>query len=84
MRSLYGEVQLKIPAGTGAGTKLRVRGKGLPTGEEEAKGDLYAVVQVVTPETVTADEQKLWSDLATGSSFDPRKPSVAPPTKHQP
>jgi curved DNA-binding protein len=74
VRTLYGEVQLKITPGTGAGTQLRVRGKGLPTGEGDAKGDLYAVVEVVTPETVTEDEQKLWSELADRSSFDPRKP----------
>lgn len=72
--SPYGDVQLKIPPGTGAATQLRVRGKGLPTGEGDAKGDLYAVVQVVTPETVSEDEQKLWSELADHSTFEPRKP----------
>ena len=74
VRTLYGDVQVKIAPGTGAGTQLRVRGKGLPTGEGDAKGDLYAVVRVVTPETVPEDEQKLWGELADRSTFDPRKP----------
>jgi curved DNA-binding protein len=73
VRSLYGDVQLKVPPGTTIGTQLRVRGKGLPTGEGEAKGDLYALVQVVTPESIPEDEQKLWRELAERSSFDPRK-----------
>lgn len=74
VRTLYGEVQLKVAAGTTVGTHLRVRGKGLPTGEGETKGDLFAVVQVLTPEAVPDEEQKLWSELAAHSTFDPRTP----------
>jgi curved DNA-binding protein len=73
VRSLYGEVRLKIPPGTVAGTRMRIRGKGLPTGDGDRKGDLYAVVGLVTPESVTDDERKLWSELAARSDFDPRK-----------
>jgi len=73
LRSLYGEVRLKIPAGTATGTRMRIRGKGLPTGDGDHKGDLYAVVEVVTPESISDEERKLWSDLAAGSNFDPRK-----------
>jgi len=73
VRSLHGEVRLRIPPGTAAGTSLRVRGKGLPTGEDDRRGDLYAVVRITTPESITDDERRLWNDLAARSRFDPRK-----------
>lgn len=73
VRSLYGEVRLKIPPDTASGTRMRIRDKGLPTGDGDLKGDLYAVVEVVTPESVTDEERRLWSDLAARSNFDPRK-----------
>ena len=72
VRSLYGEVRLKIPPGTEAGTSLRIRGKGLPTGEGDKKGDLYAVVRIAVPGSVNDEERRLWSELASRSSFDPR------------
>jgi len=45
-----GPVRLKIPAGAQAGTRLRLRGKGLPDLKGGERGDLYAVVKVVLPE----------------------------------
>jgi curved DNA-binding protein len=41
-----GTVQLKIPAGSSAGGKLRLRGRGLPG---LPAGDLYAVLKLVLP-----------------------------------
>ena len=43
-----GPVHLKIPAGSQAGRKLRLRGKGLPD-LRGGRGDLYAVVQIAVP-----------------------------------
>jgi curved DNA-binding protein len=45
-----GPVRLRVPPGAQAGTKLRLRGKGLPDVKGGARGDLYAVVRVVLPE----------------------------------
>ncbi len=44
-----GPVRLRIPAGAQSGTKLRLRGKGMPDLRGGARGDLYAVVQIVLP-----------------------------------
>ena len=44
-----GTVRLRVPAGSQSGTKLRLRGKGLPDLRGGTRGDLYAVVQVVLP-----------------------------------
>jgi molecular chaperone DnaJ len=44
-----GEVKLKIPPGSQSGSKLRLRGKGVPQMKGEGQGDLYVVLQVQTP-----------------------------------
>ncbi len=43
--TLEGTVSVKVPSGTTSGQRLRLRGKGLPTGEG-TRGDLYAVVSI--------------------------------------
>ena len=73
IRTLHGEVRLKVPPGTPAGTRMRLRGKGLPTGDDGKLGDLYAIIEIATPETVSDEERKLWTQLADASSFHPRK-----------
>lgn len=69
--TLDGNVRLKIAAGARAGQKLRLSGKGLPK-PGEGHGDLYAVLQIVTPSTITPREQELYEQLARSSSFNPR------------
>jgi len=66
-----GNVNLKIPAGTTAGRKLRLGGKGLPR-PEGSPGDLYAVAQIVNPTVLTDRERELYRELAQASRFDPR------------
>jgi|SRR5581483_10028301 len=70
--TLEGRVRLKIPAGARSGQKLRLAGKGLPT-PDGAHGDLYAVVQVVTPSTLTPKERELYEQLGRLSTFNPRE-----------
>lgn len=69
--TLEGEVSLKIPPGSGAGKKLRLRGQGLPR-EDGVRGDLYVVLQVQVPEQVDAAEKKLWEGMAERSRWQPR------------
>ncbi len=45
-----GPVRLRVPPGTQAGTRLRLRGKGLPDLKGGPRGDLHAVVRIVLPE----------------------------------
>jgi curved DNA-binding protein len=44
-----GPVSLRVPKGAQSGTRLRLRGKGLPDLKRGPRGDLYAVVQLVLP-----------------------------------
>jgi curved DNA-binding protein len=70
--TLDGRVTVKVPPGSRAGQKLRVRGKGLPRPKAEEPGDLYAVLQIVTPAVLSEGEKDLYRQLAEASSFNPR------------
>ena len=72
LRTLDGMVSLKIPSGTVAEQRFRLRGKGLPTGNG-TRGDLYAVVSIEVPSQLTPEQKILWEQLAAKSAFNPRK-----------
>lgn len=71
IRSLDGPLSLKVPPGSRAGQQLRIRGRGLP-GPEGQRGDLYVVVEIEVPTSITDEEKILWEKLAAGSRFRPR------------
>ena len=62
--TLSGEVQLTIPAGTQAGQKIRLTGRGLPKLKEpKAFGDLFVVVKVDLPKKLNDKQRKLFEQL---------------------
>ena len=67
--TLAGSVNLKIPAGTSSGRKLRLAGRGLPN-PRGAAGDLFAVAQIVVP-TPTERERELYRQLADDAQAHP-------------
>ena len=69
--TLEGRVTLKVPPGSKGGQKLRLAGKGLPRPGGGA-GDLYAVLDIVVPGTLTEREKKLYEELRAASRFNPR------------
>jgi curved DNA-binding protein len=69
--SLEGPLRLTIRPGARGGQKLRLAGKGLPRRDDGA-GDLYCVLQIVTPTVISEQEKDLFRDLAATSTFDPR------------
>lgn len=65
-----GVVQLTVPAGSGAGRKLRLKGQGLPG---KTPGDLYAVLTIALPPCSTPGEQAAFAALALAfPDFNPR------------
>ncbi len=72
--TLDGPTSLRVPPGTAAGSRLRLRGLGLPR-EDGTRGDLYATARIQTPTSVSAEERAVWEQLAGVSNFKPRKPS---------
>ena len=72
VRTLHGPVQIRIPSGTQAGHRLRVRGRGMPL-LNDGRGDLYCVISIQVPEKLTDREKELWEQLARESRFNPRE-----------
>jgi curved DNA-binding protein len=66
-----GNVNLKIPAGTSSGQKLRLSGRGLPKPRGGA-GDLFAVAQIVVPGSLSERERELYRELGEQAA-DPRR-----------
>jgi curved DNA-binding protein len=69
--TLAGRVKVTVRPGSRAGQKLRLAGRGLPTPRGE-HGDLYAVLQIVTPTALSERERQLYQELAQLSTFNPR------------
>ncbi|BCU78758.1 J domain-containing protein [Luteolibacter sp. LG18] len=72
--TLDGPSTLKVPPATEAGTRLRLKHRGL-MGRDKQRGHLYATVRIQVPASVTPDQQELWQKLAGISNFNPRNPS---------
>ena len=70
--TLDGGVSLKIAPGAQPGQQLRVRGRGLPA-DGGGRGDLFALINIATPENINADERQVWEQLAAKSAFNPRR-----------
>ncbi|MCB1621576.1 MAG: DnaJ domain-containing protein [Thiothrix sp.] len=64
-----GAVTLNIPANSGQGRKLRLKGRGLPA---KTPGDLYVVLQVVLPPADTEAATALYQQMRDQLGFDPR------------
>jgi curved DNA-binding protein len=65
-----GMVELKIPAGSAAGRKLRLKGRGIPA---KTPGDLYVVIHIAIPEASDDKSQNFYKNMAEQfKSFNPR------------
>jgi curved DNA-binding protein len=67
-----GEAKLRVPPGTSSGRRLRLKGRGLPNPRGKP-GDLYAEAKIVVPPRLEPKERELFEQLASVSSFDPRR-----------
>ncbi|MGH8284026.1 MAG: DnaJ C-terminal domain-containing protein [Gammaproteobacteria bacterium] len=66
-----GTVRLKIPPGAQAGQQLRLPKRGLPK-PRSGEGDLFAIVQIVVPQSANEQERALFKQLGECSRFNPR------------
>lgn len=66
-----GAAQIRVPAGSSSGRRLRLRGRGLP--KRGGRGDLHALVKIVVPKELSDRERELYQQLAEHSSLDPRE-----------
>jgi len=64
-----GAVDLRIPADSNQGRKLRLKGRGLPG---KSPGDLYVVLQVTLPPADSEDAKRLYGQMRDKLGFNPR------------
>ena len=64
VKTMANSVDLKIPAGTQPGSKIRLKGKGMPRLKAKGQfGDLYVRVQVSLPKHLNGKQKKLFEEL---------------------
>jgi len=62
IKTLDGEIKLKIPAGIDSGEILRIKGKGMPVGQGR-RGDLMIRILVRLPKKISRSAKKLIEEL---------------------
>ena len=60
--TLGGTVQMKIPAGSSSGNKVRLRGRGIRQGHQ------YVTLEIVLSKPITEEERRLYEQLRDLSS----------------
>ncbi len=58
-----GKSRVKVPAGSQAGTQMRLRGKGMPGLRSSAKGDLFLEIGVETPVNLSSKQKELLKEF---------------------
>ena len=64
-----GTVELKIPPGSHAGSKLRLKGRGIPS---SPPGDFYVVLQIALPPATDEKAAAAYRAFASAMPFNPR------------
>src|SRR5512135_959501 len=67
--TLGGEVELKVPAGSNSGSRMRLRGRGMPG---KTAGDQLVTLEVLAPTPRTEEQRKLYEQLARAFEANPR------------
>ena len=70
--TLSGEVEVSIAPGANGGRVLRLRGKGLPGGAEQAAGDLLATLRIVLPNEPDPELTALMQKMRDQKPYQPR------------
>ena len=68
--TLGGAVELRVPAGSATGRKLRLRGRGLPGAPP---GDQIVEIEVRAPKAETDAQKELYRQMEAAFEFDPRR-----------
>ena len=70
VKTVHGDVNLKIPAGTQSETNFRLRGKGVPHLNGNGNGDEHVTVHVHTPKSLNKRQKEAMMAFAAASGED--------------
>lgn len=68
--TLGGNVNLKIPAGSQTGQKLRLKGRGLPA---KTPGDQFVILDIYIPKPENDQQKALYEQMSQQMQFNPRQ-----------
>ena len=69
--TLFGNVKIKIPAGTQSGKVLRLKGKGIRGLENNETGDQLICIHIWTPKQLNTEERDILEQLSASPNFRP-------------
>ncbi len=64
-----GTVDMKVPAGSSSGKKMRLKGRGLPA---KVAGDFYVTLEITIPNNASDKVKELYQQIAKEQHFNPR------------
>jgi curved DNA-binding protein len=68
-----GVVDMKIKPGSANGSKMRLKGRGIPPGSRNnSAGDLYVILQIALPPANTDSDKAAYEKMQQSFSFNPR------------
>jgi molecular chaperone DnaJ len=62
--TLYGDNKITIPSGSQTGREFPLKNKGIPHLRRHGHGDQIVKLRVVTPESLTKEQRKLFEELS--------------------
>lgn len=62
--TLYGNIILTVPSGSQSGEKHRIKGKGIENVQTKRKGDMYVILNVITPKKLDRKQRELIEELS--------------------
>lgn len=69
VKTLHGEIKMKIPAGTKPEKVFRLKNYGIPKLRGEGKGDHFVTIKIKIPDRLSKKEKELYSQLASESGL---------------
>ena len=72
IKTLGGQLKLKIPENSSSGKRMRLKGRGLPSVKGTVNGDQLVVLQIVTPPAKTVEDRRFYEDMQKKFDWEPR------------
>jgi DnaJ-class molecular chaperone len=73
VETVHGPVEVKVPKGAREGTKLRLRGIGVPRGQAGGRGDQFVEIHIAPPEGADEALAKFMADWEKTHPQNPRR-----------
>jgi DnaJ-class molecular chaperone len=77
IETVDGPVDVKVPKGAKEGTKLRLRGKGVPRGKADGRGDQLVEIHIVAPEGADEALAQFMAEWEKRHPQNPRRKGAA-------